>query len=285
MSKKTIRLAEDDHQELLAPSQTAPEQDGSATSETPHAPSAALEVRQTTQPATRSDGTPGSLLRLAVEQGADVDKLERLMAMQERWDKQQAEKAYFAAMNKVQSEIRPIVKDRDNLQTKSRYATLEAVHRMLTPVYTTHGFAISFREVKSEKEGYIRVEADVMHCNGHSRQYAIELALDNKGMAGSVNKTEVHGKGSTISYGRRYLEMQIFNLTVTNEDTDGNQDHPVSFEQCAILKELIGESGADEAKFCEAFKAKTLAEFPASAYEDGIKGLKKKLAKKLEEGK
>ena len=46
--------------------------------------------------------TPVHLLELAINQGADIDKLEKLMAMQERWDANLAKKAYTDAMVRFQ---------------------------------------------------------------------------------------------------------------------------------------------------------------------------------------
>jgi hypothetical protein len=37
-----------------------------------------------------------------------------------------------------------VVKDRDNPFTKSRYATLENVNTVIRPVYTQHGFSLSY---------------------------------------------------------------------------------------------------------------------------------------------
>jgi hypothetical protein len=42
--------------------------------------------------------TPAQMLQMAVAQGADLDKLERLMGLQERWEANQAKKAYATAM-------------------------------------------------------------------------------------------------------------------------------------------------------------------------------------------
>ena len=41
--------------------------------------------------------TPSDLLRIAVQQNADLDKLERLMALQERWEAAQARNALKAS--------------------------------------------------------------------------------------------------------------------------------------------------------------------------------------------
>ncbi len=40
---------------------------------------------------------------------------------------------------------------------------------------------------------------------------------------GRANKTPIQGIGATITYGRRYLVLQVFNIALTNDpdDTDG----------------------------------------------------------------
>src|SRR2546430_17661412 len=47
--------------------------------------------------------TPVELLRIAVSQNADIDKLTKLMDLQERWERNEARKAYVVAMNAFQS--------------------------------------------------------------------------------------------------------------------------------------------------------------------------------------
>ena len=53
-------------------------------------------------------------------------------------------------------------------------------------------------------------------------QKHFDLALDGVGLKGNPNKTAVQASGSTISYGRRYLKLMVFDVVLTNEDNDGN---------------------------------------------------------------
>src|SRR5258708_5782297 len=64
-------------------------------------------VQQTRAVAT---ATPADLLRIAVETGADLDRLEKLMALQERWEANEARKAYVVAMTAFKSEPLEIFK-------------------------------------------------------------------------------------------------------------------------------------------------------------------------------
>jgi hypothetical protein len=48
------------------------------------------------------------------------------------------------------------------------------------------------------------------------------MPLDNVGMKGTANKTNVHATGATNSYARRYLTLMIWNLT-TEDDIDAQK--------------------------------------------------------------
>ena len=172
------------------------------------------------------DSSPAKLLELAVQQGADVGKLERLMDLQERWDKKQAEAAFNTALNEVQANLPKIERKAWNDQTRSHYAKLEAVNAALVPVYSAHGLSISWGTDQSPIEGYIRVVGDLSHIAGHTRRYFLDIPLDNAGIKGNDNKTKVHATGSSLSYARRYLTLMMFNAS-TYDDKDGNGDKPL----------------------------------------------------------
>ena len=232
---------------------------------------------ETKRPDTPIDNSPAELLRIAVSGGADVDKLEKLMDLQQRWEAEQGRKAFFESMNRVQQAIEPIVRDAKNTQTNSMYARMETIHKKLCPLYTAEGFSIAFAEGDAKRDGEIRVTADVMHARGHQQQYHVDLNLDDVGIKGSPNKTKVHAKGSTFSYGRRYLETMIFNIALVGEDDDGNQGgvEVVTMEQAVTLGELCEAAGRDTAKLCAAVGCKELGQFPAKVYDYWVKLLKK----------
>src|SRR5688572_8010832 len=77
--------------------------------------------------------------RAATDPNCDVEKMERLYAMHERMCDRQAAEVFAADMALVQAEVKKAAKDRTNTQTKSDYATLEAIDAATRPVYTAHG--------------------------------------------------------------------------------------------------------------------------------------------------
>ncbi len=172
-----------------------------------------------------SQGNATSLLQ-AIERAAsnpqtDIEKMERLFAMHQKMVAQEAEAAFNAAMARAQSKIVPVANNAANQQTNSRYAKLAAINKAITPIYTAEGLSISFDTGDSPTPGLQRTIAIVSHAAGHSRQYHLDLPLDDVGAQGKVNKTKVHATGSTSSYSRRYLVCMIFNVT-TEDDDDGN---------------------------------------------------------------
>lgn len=152
----------------------------------------------------------------------DVSKMERLMAMYERVEAKNAERAFNDAMNAAQSEMRPISADAQNKQTNSAYATFGKLDKVLRPIYLKHGFSLSFDEGDSPKPEHVRVICYVSHKDGHTRTYHRDMPADGKGAKGGDVMTKTHAAGAAGSYGARYLLKGIFNVAIGEDDNDGN---------------------------------------------------------------
>jgi hypothetical protein len=187
----------------------------------------------TTQPET----TPFHLIQMAIDKDLNVDKLERLLDLQKSYQADIALKAYADAMNICQQEMPVVVRDKKNESTGSLFARLETVATAIRPVYTKNGFSLDFTEEDSPLEGHRRVSCEVMHVGGHSKKFHLDSKIDDVGVKGTANKTAIQGLGSMVSYLRRYLTLMIFNVTVADEDNDGNSSEPtMSEEQLIILR-------------------------------------------------
>lgn len=158
--------------------------------------------------------------RAASDPNVDIEKLQQLLAMHERISARQAETAYDDAMNAAQEEMRPIATDANNPQTRSKYASYAALDRVLRPIYTKHGFALSFYQGDDAPEGHIRLACRVSRA-GHKETPHLDMPADGKGAKGGDVMTKTHATGAAITYGRRYLLGMIFNIAV-GEDLDGN---------------------------------------------------------------
>ena len=222
--------------------------------------------------------------RAARDPNVDVDKMERLYAMQERALSRHAEQAFNEAMKAAQSEMRAIGADANNSQTKSKYATYAKLDSVLRPIYTKHGFSVSFDEDDSPKAEHIRVLAYVAHEAGFTRTYRKDMPADGKGAKGGDVMTKTHATGAAASYGMRYLLKGIFNVAVGEEDTDGNapddqaKDGPISEEQAATLRTLLEKSGTEADKFCEWAKIDAVPDLPARHFDKAVSVLSQRIA-------
>lgn len=187
----------------------------------------------------------------------DIDKMERLMQMHERIVAREAEAAFNDAMTACQSEIRPIAADAENPQTRSEYATYAKLDRALRPIYTKHGFSLSFDEGDSPKPEHVRVLCYVSR-GGHTRTYHRDMPADGKGAKGGDVMTKTHAAGAAGSYGARYLLKGIFNVAIGEEDKDGNGAKP-------------GLSKEDFDAFKKKIEAATTKEKAKAAWHEGIK--------------
>ena len=195
--------------------------------------------------------TPATLLDMAVQNGADVEKLEKLMELKMRWDANEARKSFNASMVKAQAEMPIVPKDKKNNQTNSMYSAYETILKHTKEIYTREGFSIMFYEGKADEEKEVRVMADILHRDGHSETRYVDIPKDLAGIKGTINKTPTHAKGSSISYGRGYLIRMIFNIP-TGSDDDGNQASGFEYleeKQVITLNNLLkGLSGGEQRK-------------------------------------
>lgn len=162
--------------------------------------------------------------RAARDKSIDIEKMERLLQMQERIMARDAEANFNTAMVRAQTQIRHVLTESRNDHTKSNYAKLDAIDKVARNVYTTEGFSLSFDSADCPLDGHIRVICYVAHIAGHKERRQIDIPRDDKGAKGGDTKTATHGQASAFTYGKRLLTMGIFNIVTTNDksDDDGN---------------------------------------------------------------
>jgi hypothetical protein len=176
--------------------------------------------------AMRHDPSVPMFERLARDKSVNPEKLERLIAMQERILKHQARAAFDSAFAEMQGDIpeidekgRIIITSEDG-QPKGAprpYAKNEDIQLALRPILKAHGFALSFRTEWPEN-GKIRIVGVLGHRDGHTKESTFEASADTSG-----KKNNIQAIGSTISYGHRYTTKDLLNITSRGEDTDGER--------------------------------------------------------------
>lgn len=216
--------------------------------------------------------------RAATNPQVDIDKMERLIQMQERVMDRNAKSAFAAALAAMQPEL-PVIAERGAIDLgrgpKQRYALWEDINDAIKPVLAKHGFALSFRT--GQDEGKITVTGILTHREGHSEETTMYLPADTSG-----SKNAVQAVGSSTSYGKRYTATALLNLTSRGEDDDGKAGGApdyISRDQLNQIVDLAEQVGADKEKFCRYLKVGSLAEIPAPRFEHAVKLLEAKRGK------
>ncbi len=165
--------------------------------------------------------TPMVLLQQAVAQGVDTDKLSALMDLQERWEKNEARKAFVAALNAFKANPPTIEKNKQvsfatsKGKTEYKHATLDNVSATIGAALSKQG--ISHRwEVEQLEGGRIKVTCVLTHALGHSERVPLEAKADDSG-----GKNSIQAVGSTVTYLQRYTLLAASGMAVKDQDDDG----------------------------------------------------------------
>jgi hypothetical protein len=229
------------------------------------------------QPMPEAGSILAVIARAAADPNVDVEKLERLFALQERFVAKQAETEFNAAISRVQAKVGRATKNKWNPQTKSGYADYAAVDAVARPIYVEEGFAVSFGTEDGADPGRVRIVALVSHRAGHTRKYHVDMPADGKGAKGGDVMTLTHATGSAMAYGMRYLLKGIWNIAIGDDDNDGNTDDPcITPEQVLDLEALIEEVGANRQLFLRYGGVERLEDIRARSFKAAVAALEAK---------
>jgi len=213
--------------------------------------------------------TPLDMLNRAVSSGADIAILEKLMALHERWDANQARKAFDEAVAAAKKQIPPITRNATGHNAK-KYADFAAIARVVDPIIGAHGLSYRFRTTQTDR---ISVTCILSHKAGHSEETTLSGPADTSG-----SKNAIQAIGSTLTYLQRYSLVQMLGLAAGNDD-DGKaagDSEPITQEQLADLIALADDVGADKEAFCKYFNVASLADIQAKDFKRAVAALQKK---------
>ncbi|MCJ8293372.1 MAG: ERF family protein [Colwellia sp.] len=160
------------------------------------------------------------LIQMAVEKGADIAQLEKLMDLQDRFEAKNARRSFFEGLSIFQSII-PTIKKTGLASFKTKtgkteytYAKLEDIARVIRPTLKEAG--LSYRYEQSSENNLMTVICIITHKEGHQEQTSMSAFADQSG-----SKNQIQQIASTISYLRRYTLTGALGITVGDEDDDG----------------------------------------------------------------
>ena len=201
--------------------------------------------------------TPAHMIELAVSKGADLDKLEKLLTLQERYDAMEAKKAFNRAMSDFKANPPKIDKDRTVSygNTKYNHASLANVTDKINCELSKYGLSSSW---SVKQNGTISVTCKITHVKGHFEETTLTAASDTSG-----SKNPIQAIGSTLSYLERYSLLALTGLATFEDDDDGQATTSVieyiTDKERHELTDLCLDVSADMPKFMAYLKVEDLS--------------------------
>jgi len=220
--------------------------------------------------------------RAARDPNTDVDKMERLFALQERVIERQAKAAFTQAKIEMRPHLpaidqrgRIIIRDRtnpDKIIQETAFSRFEDIHAAVEPVLIEYGFDLKFKN-GTAPDGKVRVTTILSHIGGHEEDTYFDLPHDSSG-----SKNAVQAIGSSTSYAKRYGTIAILNLRVAGEDDDGKKGgaNTLTDDQEATILALIEDVRADKKKFLNFFGVARIEDIPSADFSKAVALLEKK---------
>lgn len=162
--------------------------------------------------------TPMNVIQLAISQGADVERLTKLFELQERWEANEARKAFNVAMAEFKAEAIKLVRTKaitDGPLKGKKHVELGEVVRVVTPALSQHGLSISWKLSKDAPE-WMEVTCTLRHIEGHTESVSMGAAPDT-----GPGRNAIQARGSAKTYLERYTATAILGLA-PEEDDDGH---------------------------------------------------------------
>lgn len=211
---------------------------------------------------------PLTMIITAIERDVSVEKLEKLLDLQERWQASEALKAYNIAFAKFQTEVPTIEKRKAAHNYK--YAPLSDIAHQIRDTLRDCGLTYRFRVLDDGET--ITVTCIVSHIEGHCEETTMSGSPDTSGQ-----KNAIQSRGSAVTYLQRYTLIGALGLTTADEDMDARVAHEsITDEQANELHGRIVALNVDLPKFLKYMKAQSLTDIRSADYAKADRALKDK---------
>jgi hypothetical protein len=217
---------------------------------------------------------PQETIALAISKGSNLEQIEKLMLLQERFDANQAKKAYVRAMAEFKINAPLVDKDKTNNQYKSKYTSLGNLINTVSPVLSKFGLSASW-DIK--QNGIIEVTCKMTHELGHSETATMNAPADTSGAKNVIQQIK-----STITYLKAVTFESICGLASTdaNLDDDGaivGAELITDAEKNTLL-DLITSTKSDMQKFLKFMGVTELANIHKNSLNKAIVALSAKMS-------
>jgi hypothetical protein len=161
--------------------------------------------------------TPMDLIQRAVQSNAQVETMEKLMGLQERYERNESRKAFDSAISKAKSEI-PVIRKNNSVdftsargRTNYSYEDLATIAATIDPILSKYGLSYRFRTNSDSKS--VTITCVLSHSAGHCEENSLYAPHDASG-----NKNAIQAVGSAVTYLQRYTLKAALGLAAAADD-------------------------------------------------------------------
>lgn len=193
----------------------------------------------------------------------DIEKMNSILDMQERIMDKNSEVEFNKSMVAAISAIPSFEKNTSGHNYK--YATFEQINKVVKPILKSHDLFVTFL-TDFQSDNFVLVTAEITHKDGFSKKTSMRFPFD---MSGSKN--QVQAVASAISYGKRYMQNALLNITTHGEDDDGfATEKTIGSKEIERINNGIAAAGITLKKFNEAMNVKSMGDIKQVDYADAI---------------
>ena len=222
-----------------------------------------LQIKEATSPVT--------MAQILLDKNVKPEDLEKMLILQERYEANQARKAYHVAMTAFKADPPEIKKDKrvkyetSKGTTEYNHVSLSNATGLINEALSKQGLSASWQPNQTEKD--ISVTCKITHILGHSEEATISAGPDISG-----GKNSIQAIASTITYLERYTLFALTGLAA-GEDDDGRGSEPaecIDEQQLSTILDYVDSKNVDKARFCKHFKINSIEELPKSRYQEAV---------------
>lgn len=204
-----------------------------------------------------------------------LEKMNGLLDFQLRLEKRKDFKEFNVAMVKAIGEIPSFERSKSGHNYK--YSTFESINQVVKPILKENDLFMRFN-TDFDEDGFVKVTAIIAHKNGYSEKTTFRLPFDKSG-----SKNDVQAVGSAVSYGKRYAQNALLNITTHGEDDDGfASTKKITTKQIENLNKGIQSSGVELSQLLQFMKVEKLSDILMDDYIKAYNFIKHALEAKKE---
>lgn len=163
---------------------------------------------------------PMDLLQLAVERGASVDTIERMMAVRRELRAEKAKEEFDRAMAEFQAKCPIIEKTKFGAKNSYKYAPLDEIVSKTKDLMSSLGLSYGLTSVTDGD--WVTAKLTVKHNAGHFEQSEFRVPIDKQ----NNMMTPPQRHGGAMTFAKRYAFCNAFGILTGDEDTDSHGAPP-----------------------------------------------------------